>query len=66
MYQHLLTWKFPSLVEIEHTQNKLKFFIEKPLENKNYDSLPGTVVFFFFWWVCLTRGGWKREDKDKK
>ena len=48
MYQHLLTWKFPILVEIEHTQNKLKFFIEKPLENKNYDSLPGTVVFFLF------------------
>ena len=31
----LLNWNFPNLVEIEHTQNKLKTFIEKPLENKN-------------------------------
>ena len=25
---------FPNVVEIEHTQNKLQIFIEKPLKNK--------------------------------
>ena len=35
MFTHLVTWNFPNLVEIEHTQNKLQIFIEKPLENKS-------------------------------
>lgn len=45
MFPHLLTSNYPDLVEIKQTQNKLQILIEKPLEKKFMNNLPG--IFFF-------------------
>ena len=53
MFPHLLTRNLPNLVDIKHTQNKLKNFIEKPLEKKLTNNLPD---IFYFSGGCVLLG----------
>lgn len=48
-----MTSNHPNLVEIKQTQNKLQIFIEKPLEKKFMNNLPG---IFFFCGGCVLLG----------
>ena len=52
MFPRLFTWNLSNLVEINHTQNKLQIFIEKPLKKKINEQSSWHFFFFFFFFFC--------------